>query len=421
MSRDKRWLVAATAVNAIGTGTYLPVSLIILVKLSSLALSTVGTVLTVTALVALFAMPAAGMLVDRWGARRFQVAVHVARMLGFLGFIAADSWAVFVVSATLVALGSATSRIGQVALIADVTTGTSRERYLAADRALNNAGLGLGGLVAAALLSAGGRTANVVVALIVASSYLLAAGCVALIKVAGPAASERRESARFRTILGNQEFRKLTLANACSAFGYSALPLFIPIFAVISQGLPPALAGGLFTLNTVLCAAGGVPVAAGIIRSGLSRRRAAQIGLLLMAGGLAMMLPVLVIDEAWLGSVVLVAAVGVYTLGELGHSPTSTALALDAATDTEKGQYMAVYQTSWSLASALAPLVFTALIALHPSAVIILLCALNAVAVALLGKVDLSGRGDRQPASDELSSSVSLAPIGVDDRCQTLS
>jgi hypothetical protein len=63
------------------------------------------------------------------------------------------------------------------------------------------------------------------------------------------------------------------------------------------------------------------------------------------------------------GAAVHFVAVAVYTLGELSHSPTSTALALEIATDAERGQGMAVFQTSWSLAAALAPLLFTALIA----------------------------------------------------------
>jgi hypothetical protein len=82
-----------------------------------------------------------------------------------------------------------------------------------------------------------------------------------------------------------------------------------------------------------------------------------------MASGLGGMHSVVLIDTERMGTAVLFVAVAVYTLRVLGHSPTSTALALEIATDAERGQYMAVFQTSWSLA----PLLFTALIALDPA------------------------------------------------------
>ncbi len=61
--------------------------------------------------------------------------------------------------------------------------------------------------------------------------------------------------------------------------------------------------------------------------------------------------------------VALLVIVVVYTLGELVHSPSGGALSVSAAPEAVRGRYLATYQLSYSLASALAPSLFTALLA----------------------------------------------------------
>lgn len=68
----------------------------------------------------------------------------------------------------------------------------------------------------------------------------------------------------------------------------------------------------------------------------------------------------------WGGPAVLAGALAatmvLYTVGELVHNPASSVLALSAASAGLRGHYLATYQLSWSLAAALAPSVFTALL-----------------------------------------------------------
>lgn len=387
---SRRWLVWGTAVNSLGSGAYLPISLVLLTQVSGLALTTVGLLVTVTSLVSLAAMPYGGILIDRVGARSVQRAAHMARAVGFLAYPVAHSLLAFASVALVVAVADRISRVAQPALIASVTTGEDRDRYLALNRSLTNAGLGLGGVVVTLLLMMDGRTPYVLASWFNALSFAAAALFVALLQVPGATSTAlvKAPTSSYRTILSHRRFRQLTTANACSAFGYSALSMLIPLYAMKTLHTPGAFAGALFTLNTVLCAIGGVPVTSWITRRAIARSVAARGGLVLMTLAFALMAVAAFVPSMPVVMSLMVAALVVYTLGELAHSPSSTAQALSVATDAERGRYMAVYQASWALAACLAPALFTTLIATRALAALALLSLLNGVAVLLLTRAD---------------------------------
>jgi MFS family permease len=385
---SRRWLIWGTAVNSLGSGAYLPISLVLLTRVSGLALTTVGLLVTVTSLVSLAAMPYGGGLIDRVGARSVQRAAHMARAVGFLAYPVAHSLLAFASVALVVAVADRVSRVAQPALIASVATGEDRDRYLALNRSLTNAGLGLGGVAVTLLLMLDGRTPYVLVSCFNALSFATAALFVALLQVQVPDATSttfvKAAASPYRTILSHQRFRQLTTANACSAFGYSALSMLIPLYAMKTLHTPSAFAGALFTLNTVLCAIGGVPVTSWITRRSIARSVAARGGLVLMTLAFVLMAVAAFMPSMPIVMSFMVAALVVYTLGELAHSPSSTAQALSVATDAERGRYMAVYQASWALAACLAPALFTTLIAARALVALALLSLLNGVAVLLL-------------------------------------
>lgn len=387
---SRRWLVLATAVNSLGSGAYLPISLVLLTRVSGLALTTVGLLVTVTSLASLAAMPYGGVLIDRIGARSIQRAAHLARAAGFLAYPLTHSVPAFAAVALVVAVADRISRVGQPALIAAVTTGADRDRYLATNRSLTNAGLGLGGVVVTALLIGDGRTPYVLACGFNALSFAAAALFVTLIAVPGGASTARgaNAGASYRTILRHGRFRQLTIANACSAFSYSALSMLIPLYAIKALHTPDAFAGSLFTLNTILCAVGGVPVTSWLARHNVSRSAAARGGLALMTLAFALMAAAAFVPGMPLVMGLMVTALCVYTLGELAHSPSSTAQALAVASDAERGRYMAVYQVSWAVAAALAPALFTALISAQALMSLALLSVLNGAAILLLGRAE---------------------------------
>jgi dipeptide/tripeptide permease len=181
----------------------------------------------------------------------------------------------------------------------------------------------------------------------------------------------------------------LTSANFFNALSYAALSVLFPLF-VVGLGGPDALTGIAFAVNTVLCAAAGTYVGHLVRRSGARRTRAAALGSLLFAAGFLAQLAPAVARPGSTGvlAVALVAGVVVYTVGELVHSPAADMLAVSAAPAAVRGRYMAVYQLSWSLAKALAPALFTTLLAVDGRVPWIFLTGTSLVAAGLLVAVE---------------------------------
>lgn len=362
-SRDVRLLATATFVNALGSGLYLPLSLILLGALSGLPLTTVGIVLTAAMACSLALMPLGGSLVDRFGARAVLIAAMAAQAAAFGGYPVVHGVIPFSLLALAAALGGQVVKAAQPVLVAVLAVGPHRARLLAMTRSLSNAGLGLGGLALACLPMGAGREWWV------AASWANAMSFVATIGIYLRLPTTRRVGDAIRPVRildrgvwRDERFRTYLLANTCSSFGYAALSNLVPLLAIVSLDLPPALAGGLFTLNTIVTAIAGVPAVRILQRRGIGDTVAAIGGATAMAAGLASFAVAAATPGMIWRSVVLVVGMAVYSLGECVHSPTSTALALEASPTAARGTYQGVYQMSWGVGAAAAPAVFTWLV-----------------------------------------------------------
>lgn len=151
----RRRLVAASLAGSIGDGIYVPLTMLFLHSLTGLSLTSIGTGLTIAGLCALAFMPAAGILIDRFGGRRVLIGVLALRAAGFAAYPFAESYPAFLAIALVVAVGMWASSPSQHALIGDLARGTERDRLLAWDRSLRNAGMGCGSLAAHAACSCG--------------------------------------------------------------------------------------------------------------------------------------------------------------------------------------------------------------------------------------------------------------------------
>ncbi len=89
IARHRRF-VAAIVIDSIGTGVFVPVSMLYFLASTSLTLVQVGAALTTAGLLALPVGPLAGGLVDRYGARPVLQAANLAQALASPGI---SSWA----------------------------------------------------------------------------------------------------------------------------------------------------------------------------------------------------------------------------------------------------------------------------------------------------------------------------------------
>ncbi|MFA7763252.1 MFS transporter [Streptomyces sp. NRRL S-448] len=350
----RRRLIAASLVSSIGDGIYVPLTMLFVHSLTGLSLTSIGTGLTVAGLCALAFMPAAGILIDRFGGRRVLIGVLALRAIGFAAYPFADSYPAFLAVALVVAVGMWASSPSQHALIGDIAQGTERDRLLAWDRSLRNAGMGCGSLAAAGMLAWNGTTGFLAAAEALAVVFAVAAVLVA--RIPNVRSGVRRPETRkgYRQVLADRPYLLLTAANFLIAFGYTTQAMALPVFLTRDVAMPDALAGAVFAVNTALVAALGVPAARLALRG--RRTRVAALGAAVFALSFAAfaILPQFVSGPDAIGAVLAVAVL--YTAGELVHSAPSQGLSVQAAPDHLRGRYLSVYQLSWSVCRTIAPM-----------------------------------------------------------------
>ncbi|MFI7382783.1 MFS transporter [Streptomyces sp. NPDC049813] len=367
-ARRLRYL-AAVAAEAVGSGLYIPVSLLYFHHVTSISMPRIGTAMTLAALLGLAVSPLAGTVIDRWGARGAVVGGFVIRGVGFLTYpLIHDFWQVLL-CATLVAIGDRSFQASIQALVSELARGAERDRLLASQYSLRNAGMGAGGLLAGLVLGADADWAYQSVVIGSGVGLSVAAALIASLRMparpTGPAPGARTHpdggAAGYRAVLRDRPYLQLTAANIPLALCYSSLSVILPVYVTQSLKASPSAPGLLFTLNTVVVALAQVPVTKALVRT--RRTRAAALGGVVFAASFACfgLLDPLG-PSPWLYAGLALATLA-YTCGELLHGTTSGALASDAAPEHMRGRYLSTYFLSWSIAKAAAPALFTALLA----------------------------------------------------------
>lgn len=352
--RTRRRLIAASLVSSIGDGIYVPLTMLFVHSLTGLSLTSIGAGLTVAGLCALVFMPVAGVLIDRFSGRQVLIGVLALRAAGFAAYPFADSYPAFLAIALVVAVGMWASSPSQHALIGEIAQGPERDRLLAWDRSLRNAGMGFGSLAAAGMLAWNGSSGFIGAAVVLATVFALAAVLVSRIPAVQRGA-RAPESPRggYRQVLADRPYLLITTANFLIAFGYTTQAIALPIFLTRDVGIPDALAGAVFALNTALVATLGVPIARLTLRG--RRTRTAASGAVIFALSFAAFAALPQLTNGT-GVIVAVLAVAVlYTAGELVHSAPSQGLSIQAAPDHLRGRYLSIYQLSWSVCRTIAP------------------------------------------------------------------
>ncbi|KAB8187449.1 MFS transporter [Microbispora catharanthi] len=369
--------MAGMVVDATGSGMYLPLSLLFFHHVTGLPIERVGVIMTGAALFSLVGNPIAGVLVDRFGARAVVVGGYLVRAVGFAAYPLVDSPLTMFLAVALVALGDGSYPPSIQSFVASIARGADRDRLLAAQRSLRNAGLGAGGLIAGAALGLGSDAAYRVIVLVSAVAFVGAALILRTIPVPGgraptvPRAATDRRSGGYRLVLRDRTFLALTLQNVPTAFGYMVLSVALPVYVTQELDVPASLVGVLYAVNTVGIALLQIPVTRRLIR--YRRTRTVAAGAATFAASFAAFALLAGVPARPVALAGVFAATALFTLGEMLHGAPLSALVSSAAPEETRGRYMAVYQFSWAIPITLAPAVLTALLSLSPVSMWLLL------------------------------------------------
>jgi MFS family permease len=381
-----RRFVVAIAVDAVGSGVFLPVSVLFFVATTELSLVRIGLALSIAAALQLPTGPLIGGLVDRVGAKRVLLTANLLEAVGFVGYVFTDSFASVLAAATVVSLGQTAFWSSFSPVVATIAAPGERERWFGFLGALRNASFAIGGLAAAAAVTIGTPAAYLTVVVVNATSYVVAFLLVLRVRTGGPV---RRTDAHsqspggWRQVLRDRPYLLLLATNYTFAMSAMALNVAIPVYVTVTLHLPGWVAGAVFTINTVLIGLGqGLVVNA---MEGARRFSIVGLGCLLFAGSYGVFL-----SASWIpvtpGVLVALMAAVVYTGGELVAGPVLAALSTDAAPAHLRGRYTSLYQMSWTVSATVSPLALTWLLGEGPTALWLALAAV-AVTGALLSRL----------------------------------
>jgi MFS family permease len=353
----------ALAVDALGTGMLRPFLLLYGVTVLRLSASATGIAMTAGVVVALVCMPAVGRWLDRGARSTVVAAAMLVRVVGVALLLAAPAGHVwlFTTAALFLGIGNQAWPAAHAALVATVAHGRERDAALAAGRALRNAGLGVGALLATACL-AGGTTALQALAAVTGLAYLVAAALAWSVHLkAHPTAAPVKDGAGAPA----PRMRALLAANVVYVFCLNIPEIALPLVLVTQLHASPVWSAAIFVANTVLVVTLQVPVTAWMSR--FSRRAVlASAGVILAASYLGF-LAATSLGHGW--SAPAVAAVSVVcTIGEIIYAGSATALVTALAPVHVLGRALARFQLSTGFGLAVSPAVVTALASHGPAA-----------------------------------------------------
>ncbi|MEU9047850.1 MULTISPECIES: MFS transporter [unclassified Kitasatospora] len=365
-------LIGAHVVDSLGTGLILAFTLVYFADTTGLSVAAVGAAVSAARLLALPTAVAVGPLLDRYGARPVATAGNSLSALAYGGFLLAhQAWQIVLVC-LLAQIGQAaywTSSTGLVVLAADEG---ERPRWFALVQTLRNAGLGLGGALAAVLAAGGGTGALRLLVALNAVSYALAAALLGTWRPAGTADAARTRTEApaggpvtpdgpggYRAVLRDRRYLLLIAINLTFVFASMILSMLLAVYLTEGLHRDAWTAGALLVLNGVQ-----VVLTQSAVARRLERFRPTRV---VAAGGLlnAVAFALFALVAAAPGWAVLgglFTAMAVYNLAETVATPFREDLSVSLADPHRRGRYLALYQLSWNVGQAVAPGLLTLLL-----------------------------------------------------------
>ena len=361
---EHRRFVAAIVADTVGSGLFMPLTLLYFLAMTDLSLVQIGSAMSVSAVLTMPGAFVIGSLVDRFGPRRMMLAGNLEQAAGMLAYLWADSLLAVALWTALLNVGrqSFWGSFGNV--VTAISAPGERELWFGFLQAVRNLGYSIGGVLAGIALQIGTDLAFQTVVVVNAVTFVVA--FVLLIDVPDHRAATPDDAPveGWGTVLRDGAYLRLVLGQFGFVAGMMVLNFALPVYVAETIDLPGWVVGAIFTLNTAMVGLGqGLVVRrmTGQVRSrmmGLAQVAfVVSYGMFVVAGWL----------PVWLAVALMLLGAAVYTLGELTGGPVLSATAAEAAPDHLRGRYLGLFQLSWGIGGAITPLAFTWLLDRGPT------------------------------------------------------
>ena len=348
----RRRLGLGTGIYNIGTGMFMTSSVLYFTEGLGLSVTEVGLWLAVAGLIGLFAGVPMGHLADRRGPRgvaSLSLVVLAATMVGYV--FVTHIW-MFVAVTVVEMLATAASRASRGGLIRRVG-GEGAAAYRSQLRAIENAGVGIGAAIGGLALTLNSLAAYQVLFIANAVAFLIGAWvCVRLPHFAPlPAPPGTRPGVALR----DKPFIAYTILNGVMSLQYAVITFALPLWIAMETNAPRWMVGAVLIVNTVGVVALQVWVGRKVktVQQGAAAMRIAGLVFLIACGGVAVSsgLP------GWASAAILLAAVGVHSVGEMCHAAAVFALSFELAPAHAQSEYVGLQDMGLGAAFAVAPAV----------------------------------------------------------------
>ncbi|WKX15795.1 MFS transporter [Streptomyces sp. NL15-2K] len=398
------WAIpVALAIDAIGTGLYLPLSMVYSLTVTDLSETGVGLLLTAATACSLLLPLLVGRIVDRIGPRQVVIAGLLLQAAGFFLYLGVAGPVSLFLAALVEAVGLRVYWSSVFTLIAEQADGEARDQWFARAGMIRAAGTGVGTVVAGVLFALASQHAYRGMVLADAITFVVAAVTVGLFVRGARRAGggpDGQSSDGVRHLLRNRPYLGLigvnVLFNICTVF----LAVATPVYVIRGLHAPGWAVGAFLTITTAVVAT----CTAEVTRR--SRRRTSRGGAMAWGGRLwaawcvaaamAVLLPRGPLLVGYLALVMLL-----WATAEMLHGPASNALSAEAAPEGARGTYLAAFQYSFATADMVTPGLFGVLYGMSrvlPWVVVACLALTASVAIRPLERRLTGGKAAEGPS-----------------------
>ena len=347
-------MLTALAVDNFGSGLFLPLSLLYVIRVGRLPLATAGTVIALGTLAGLAVPPVAGRLVDRAGPRLVVICAQLLQALGVVTYLAARGAAVVAVAAVLLAVGQQAFYSSLFALISDVAGEGPKDQPFAVSAMIRSACFGLGGLAAGGLLTVAGPASYRIAVLADAASFAACALLLALlVRTARPGYHVVPAAGDAPRLLSDRPFLTLIAATGLISLVGDLFLSGMSVYALVRLHAPPWLPGASVALLTALISAGAT-TAVRVTRR-MRRTSAMGLGAALCVVWCVASLAAILVPPRWRPPELLAATVVLAAASLLFQR--ANALAEAIAPCAARGRYLAAFQYAFTVPGVIAPAV----------------------------------------------------------------
>ncbi len=378
---EHRRFVSAIVADTVGSGLFMPITLLYFLAMTDLSLVQIGSALSLSALLTMPGAFVIGSLVDRFGPRRMMLAGNLVQAVGMAAYLWADSLFAVALWTTLLNIGrqSFWGSFGNV--VTAISAPGERELWFGFLQAVRNLGYSVGGVLAGIALQVGTDVAYQSVVVINAVTFVVAFFLLIDVPDHRVARADDAPLEGWGAVFRDGPYLRLVLGQLGFVAAMMVLNFALPVYVAETIDLPGWVVGAIFTVNTALVGLGqGL-----VVRRMAGQVRARMMGL----AQLVFVISYLMFVAAgwlplWLAVAVMLVAAAVYTGGELVGGPVFSATAAEAAPDHLRGRYLGLFQLSWGVGGAVTPVAFTWLLAHGATTLWWVLTAIAVVSAAYL-------------------------------------